>query len=152
LSIFILVFSVIYISAFSVEENTLEQEEPMTEEIVSEKTPLIIESEDKNEEVSDLKRNKDLNKLNNDKLKTDSSLSLLDQVQNSEIFNKIQEKATSLGQNVFDSVTQKILTPKNNAKVNTVEVKKETSNKNIFQKTVHKLSNNMEKNRKVIYK
>ncbi|MGE9276441.1 MAG: hypothetical protein ACQKHC_00905 [Candidatus Phytoplasma pruni] len=54
MAILMVVFSIIYISAFAAEENIVESEEPISEEIVSEETPLNIESEENIAENSDL--------------------------------------------------------------------------------------------------
>ncbi|KOR75741.1 hypothetical protein CPX_001303 [Candidatus Phytoplasma pruni] len=139
MAILMVVFSVIYISAFAAEENILESEEPISEEIFSAETPLNIESEEKIAENSDLTTPKDYQIAPESKSKTGSSADLLDKLQNSPIFHKIQDKTIALGQNFLDEMQKKILNPSKPDKNNVVEGKKAPSRKTPTSNKVNRL-------------
>ncbi|MFB5029745.1 MAG: hypothetical protein WJU30_00288 [Candidatus Phytoplasma pruni] len=139
MAILMVVFSVIYISAFAAEENILEPEEPISEEIVSEETPLSIESEEKIAENSDLTPPKDYQISPESKSKTGSSADLLDKLQNSPIFHKIQDQTIALGQNFLDRTRQQILNPSKPDKINVVEGKKAPSRQTPTSNKVNRL-------------
>lgn len=139
MAILMVVFSVIYISAFAAEENILEPEEPISEEIVSEETPLNIESEEKIAENSDLTTPKDYQIAPESKSKTGSSSDLLDKLQNSPIFHKIQDQTIALGQNFLDRAQKQILNPLKPNKNNVAKGKKTPLRKPSISNRVNQL-------------
>lgn len=155
MAILMVVFSVIYISAFAAEENISEPEEPISEEIVSEETPFSVEPEEKIAENSDFTPPKDYQIAPEGKSKTGSSAELLDKLQNSPIFQKIQDKTVALGQNLLDKVQQKILNPPKTDKNNIAEGKKTPLHKTSISNKVNQLSQTIQtidKNKNLFFK
>ncbi|WP_235728170.1 hypothetical protein [Italian clover phyllody phytoplasma] len=129
MAILMVIFSVIYISAFAAEENIAEPEEPISEEIVSEETPLNIESEENIAENSDLTPPKEYQIVPEGKSKTGTSADLFDKFQNSQIFHQIKNKTIALGQNLLDKTQKQVLNPQKQNKNNIAEDKKTPSRK-----------------------
>ncbi len=147
------VFSVIYISAFAAEENIAEPEEPISEEIVSEETPVNIESEENIAENSDLTPPKDDHVTPESESKTGSITTLLDKFQNSQIFHQIQDQTIALGQNLLDKAQKKILNPPKTDKNNIAEGKKDPLRRtSISYKANPSLSQNMNKKKNLFFK
>ncbi|MEC4558597.1 MAG: hypothetical protein U9532_00125 ['Conium maculatum' witches'-broom phytoplasma] len=150
IGILMVVFSVLYINAFAAEETTTE--EANTEVIVSEDTPLSIETEEQITESSDLTPPKHSPTTPEGKIKTDSNADLLHKFQNSPLFHKIQDKTIALGQNVLDQMKQKILNPSKPSKTNIVEAKKEPLHKTSIAHKGNKLSQSIDKNKNLFLK